>query len=49
MKHIYTSNDYIWDIEQRCLKLRTREMTSASIWIYSHFNHDGYRRRYYDL
>ena len=48
MKHIFHSNDYIWNIEQECLKRRTRRMAIPLMWIYSHFNHDGYRRRYYD-
>lgn len=49
MKHIFHSNDYIWNIEQKCFKRRTREISISLIWIYTHFNHYEYRRRYYEI
>lgn len=48
MKHILQSNDYIWNIEQVCFKRRTREMRNAFMFIYTHFNYNGYKRKYYD-
>lgn len=49
MKHILQSNDYIWNIEQVCFKRRTSKMRSTLMWIYTHFNYNGYRRRYYEI